>query len=593
MNLNNDLKNFKTDGYVLLKSHVPSSVMETLKNHHNRVFPNFEDGINLNPEKSREISFYQNHSFFDNNTKTRFDGIPLEHRIFRGQGSPNISDTPNVYYGKRASKNLIDLDNQTFDCIFYKDLLEASSSLLETNSLSYLEGSANRTFPRYPGFSTRPHIDTYGFTYGNNTILDEDNYFINVLIYINGSDEGRAPTLIIPKSHKRYHEVNKAVANALNLSDKTNHIHQAELYWEILPDDMKENIISVNADPGDVLIINSNLVHSITGNDNYTKHRDVVILNFAKENASHFGKARSEDDFIKMKTKLMPHNLSLSNLQKPSLLKRISNIKTTKFIIKNILNRIKISTPSLNKRLPLDEMPYLNIGSGTHWNDPKTIGLDINGDPSDMGVRNKSLCDVEFDLSSKEPLPFSDNRFEGVYTSHTFEHLADHNAKHCFKEIYRVLKSKGTFRITVPNMDLYLDAYDNKDLSFFNWIRQKNVYAVDSWLRFITREFAGAVVDDYTDEELIDMYKNLGRSEYLNFFQKEQNECLDSYKNIPDIHKSFWTPKKMTTFLKEAGFKNIYQSERFKSNVKHFGNKKNTGFNRTRPAISLYIEGIK
>ena len=596
MNLNTDINNFEREGYVLLKNHIPPNVMKSLTDHHDRVFPKYEDGLKLNPEKSREIPLYQNHVFFNNETKIRFDGIPLEHRIFRGQGSPNLSDTPNVYYGKRFSENLIDMDKETFDSIFYKDLLKVSCGLLNTDSLSFLEGSSNRTFPRYPGFPTRPHIDTYGFTYNDHTFLDEANFFINALFYINGSDQGRAPTLVIPKSHKRYHEVNKAAADALNLRDDINHIHHDQLYEEILPDDMREDFVFVEADPGDVLIINSNIVHSIPGNDNYDKHRDVVILNFAKKDSTHFGKSRTPSDFSKLKDKLEPHNLSLSNLPKSSLLQRLSkkiSINNIKPLVKRIINSGKRPNKNSIKRLPLDEMPYLNIGSGPQWSDPKTIGLDINGDPSDIGVRIQTMCDVEFDLSTKEPLPFEDKRFEGVYTSHCFEHLIDHNASHIFKEIYRVLKDEGTFRIAVPNMDLYLDAYDSKDLSFFNWIRTKNVYAVDAWLRFITREFAGAIVDNYTDKQLSDMYKNLGRSGYLNRLQKEQNECADEYKNIPDIHKSFWTPEKMTNFLKQAGFKDVYQTERFKSNIDYFGDKNNTDFNKTRPLISLFVEGIK
>ena len=592
--MNTDIKNFDRDGYVLLKNYLPAALIKMLSSHHDRVFPNFLEGDNGNSELSREIPIYQNHVLFDAENGIRFDGVPLEHRIFRGQGSPKIADTPNIYYGKRASININEMDTETFTSIFYPEILDLSRDLLGTDGLSFLEGSANRTYPRYPGFPTRPHIDTYGFTYGDNSILAAEDFFINLLFYIDGADEGRAPTQIFPGSHKRYNEINRITAKALNQSAEHNNIHQAELYWELLPDDMKSTVVYVESEPGDVLIINSNLVHTISGNDSYDKHRDVVILNLAKRDASHFGKRRNEKEFNILQEKLAPLNLSLSNLKTPGLSQRIfnkvkSNARST---YKNMLLR-KSSKSSSIERMAIDHMPYLNLGSGTNWEDEKTIGLDINGSSDDFGKRIRSACDVEFDLSSGDPLPFGEGRFVGVYSSHCIEHLNEEKTKHIFKEAYRVIKSGGIFRITVPDIELYFENYDAKNLSFFNWIRSKSIYSYDSWLRFITREFAGAVVDDHSDQELLKLYADLGRDAYLEGFQRAQNECLDGSKNIPDIHKSFWTTTKLIKFLQDAGFKNAYKTERFGSSIPHFANPENKFFNYTRPNISLYVEGVK
>jgi predicted SAM-dependent methyltransferase len=593
--MNTDIKNFSRDGYVLLKNHMPASLIKTLSDHHDRVFPNFLEGVKEDTCFSREIPIYQNHVLFDAQTMTRFDGVPLEHRIFRGQGSPKIADTPNIYYGKRASKNIKDLDEQTFGSIFYKDILDVSCNLLGTDGLSFLEGSANRTYARYPGYPTRPHIDTYGFTYGKNNILDPADFFINALYYIDGTDKGRAPTQIFPGSHKRYDEINRIAAQALAQSDNSNNIHQSELYWELLPDDLKSSVVYVEAEPGDVLIINSNLLHTISGNDSFDRHRDVVILNFAKKDSVHFGKARNDKDFNTLQSRLAPFSLTVSNQKKAGLFQRLSGkfMIIAKMTYKNLLPLTKFLKSTSNERLPIDDMPYLNLGSGTNWVEEKTIGLDINGSSDDFGNRIASVCDVEFDLSSGNALPFENDRFSGVYSSHCIEHLDEINTKHVFKEAFRVVKPGGVFRVTVPDIELYFDNYDAKHLFFFNWIRSKNIYSYDSWLRFITREFAGAVVDDYSDGELLALYADLGRDAYLEKFQLEQNQCADVSKNIPDIHKSFWTHAKMIGFLKEAGFKDAYKTERFGSRIGDFADPNSTSFNYTRPGISLYVEGIK
>ena len=272
-----------------------------------------------------------------------------------------------------------------------------------------------------------------------------------------------------------------------------------------------------------------------------------------------------------------------------------------KNIYKTILSILKVRLSSLKRaqiedkkeRLPFQDMPYLNIGSGANWKDPLTIGLDINIDKEKSGKDSINICDIEFDLLSKKTLPFENSRFEGIYTSHTYEHLKDDNVRHITSEVYRVLKPGGCFRVTVPDIDLYFDAYEDKDLHFFNWVRNKNVYRYDSWLRLITREFAGPVVDDFDDDELLEKFNRNGRQEYLEYFQKLSNDCEIVERLVPDIHKSYWNTKKMIDVLKVSGFSSVNKSSRFDSHIPYFADQKNKSFNQTRPHASLFIEGVK
>jgi len=62
---------------------------------------------------------------------------------------------------------------------------------------------------------------------------------------------------------------------------------------------------------------------------------------------------------------------------------------------------------------------------------------------------------------------FPDATFECVYTAHMLEHLDREVAERCVREVHRVLKDGGIFRIAVPDLDLEVAAYDPKDPDTF------------------------------------------------------------------------------------------------------------------------------
>ena len=233
----------------------------------------------------------------------------------------------------------------------------------------------------------------------------------------------------------------------------------------------------------------------------------------------------------------------------------------------------------------------MNLGCGPLFYQKNVISLDYNDDPAKIGIRKTSLVDVNFDLSKELPLPFVNNRFKAIYTSHCMEHLTVSQVKHIFKESQRILDFGGIFRVIVPSIDLYFDKYDGKDLSFFNWIRNKSIYRHDSWLRFIVREFAGPVVDDFEDQELVENYKKQGREKFIQTLNQLSNNCRDENKNIPDIHKSAWNFNTMRELLLESGFSHVKKSQRHKSEFRIF--RKKSIYDNTRPNISLYVEAFK
>lgn len=66
-------------------------------------------------------------------------------------------------------------------------------------------------------------------------------------------------------------------------------------------------------------------------------------------------------------------------------------------------------------------------------------------------------------------LPIKDNSCDGVYCSHTLEHLSLNDFRTALKNTYRILKSGGIFRCVVPDLEWaakkYIQDLDNGDKS--------------------------------------------------------------------------------------------------------------------------------
>lgn len=98
---------------------------------------------------------------------------------------------------------------------------------------------------------------------------------------------------------------------------------------------------------------------------------------------------------------------------------------------------------------------YLNLGCGiNYFNDY------VN---ADFFYRFKfwkqDLLRREWQLDLRYPLNCKDEIFDGIFTEHTLEHLYPDDVKKLLEELYRVLKQNSTIRITVPDIEKYVNFY--------------------------------------------------------------------------------------------------------------------------------------
>lgn len=114
-----------------------------------------------------------------------------------------------------------------------------------------------------------------------------------------------------------------------------------------------------------------------------------------------------------------------------------------------------------NSTLTLESMPTPQDSLEERLGDPVEklhLGCGANILP---GWRNHDL-----DMDIRVPLPFPDDSIHFVFAEHLVEHVAPGEAWTFFREVRRVLKPGGVFRVIVPCVELVFRRYDTQYAEF-------------------------------------------------------------------------------------------------------------------------------
>jgi len=107
-----------------------------------------------------------------------------------------------------------------------------------------------------------------------------------------------------------------------------------------------------------------------------------------------------------------------------------------------------------------DKKLILEIGCGENKVFKNSIGLDI-----------RPLEGVDI-VSDARKLPFEDNYFDHVYSSHVLEHFSHNEVKQVLREWIRVLKYGGIFEVRCPDFRIRTFIFALRP----NWKDIKNIY---------------------------------------------------------------------------------------------------------------------
>ncbi|MDR1916163.1 MAG: class I SAM-dependent methyltransferase [Synergistaceae bacterium] len=274
-------------------------------------------------------------------------------------------------------------------------------------------------------------------------------------------------------------------------------------------------------------------------------------------------------------------------------LKKYAFIRDSYFFFRNLLDEMRFSSTISLKPDGL----MINIGSGgfvcRNWTNLDFI--------SDLFYNaHKGVNFIPFDIRS-DSIPFADATVFCAYCSHVIEHIEEKHIEELFKEVFRVLKPNGIFRLSFPDAD-FLYAVTLEDHNFWHWRKEwfdteikamNGMEGTPSPVDFLVREIATPRCNFYRyaqnpidKRNLEQKIKSLTKDEFLDYLV----DGLEFRAEYPNDHISWWNYDKCKKFLIKAGFKRIFSSKYRGSVTPYMCSKE---FDRTRPNMSCYIEAIK
>jgi len=195
---------------------------------------------------------------------------------------------------------------------------------------------------------------------------------------------------------------------------------------------------------------------------------------------------------------------------------------------------------------------------------------------------NLSRADININFETMDKLPIENNSCEVIFCGHLIEHLNDKTNQKLFQEVHRVLKRNGIFRIITPDFDLYKKYYFQNDIELFNQftikgkkqvpetkgynIAERFINQFMSWAKpngkgKLRKNFYKISKEDF-DLLLQSNFNNLKtQKDVEGYIQYIKQFLPKNHDNITFLHINAFNYKRIKSFLKEAGFENIWKSK--------------------------------
>lgn len=120
------------------------------------------------------------------------------------------------------------------------------------------------------------------------------------------------------------------------------------------------------------------------------------------------------------------------------------------FLRLRIWNKLSCQKTRIRRALANRQVPlYLNLGSGPRGvDDCRWVNVD--------GFRDRN---VHYLIDFSRSLPFPNESFDGVFCEHVIEHFSLADGEKIAREVHRVLRAGGCFRVIVPDAEMVLRRY--------------------------------------------------------------------------------------------------------------------------------------
>lgn len=172
---------------------------------------------------------------------------------------------------------------------------------------------------------------------------------------------------------------------------------------------------------------------------------------------------------------------------------------------------------------------YLHLGCG-----PNAVEGMVNADFFGPLRFWRSKRTLEWRLDLRYPLNCRDAVLDGVFTEHTLEHLYPDEAARLLGELFRVMKPGALIRVTVPDLEKYVDFYtgqlDADEAALFRTKFPTGAAAI----RSLSQNYLHRALWDF--EEL---KRYLEQAGFRDVQRKKFGECSDS-RLCADLKDRAW-----------------------------------------------------
>lgn len=195
--------------------------------------------------------------------------------------------------------------------------------------------------------------------------------------------------------------------------------------------------------------------------------------------------------------------------------------------------------------------------------------------------------DIDWNLLTREPIDVPTASIEACYSSHVIEHAWDDDVMAFFRDVHRILKPNGVFRVVCPDAALGVRALRTQDRFFYRKQGTLPVsYKLLEWSSLITHKEN----DFWVSQAESDAYIAQFATPYAALTDASQRSSRKLQERI-GAHVNWFTHDKLVTMMLQAGFERVIPTAYAQSILPIFRDVRY--FDTTDPHMSCYVDAVK